>query len=91
MKEFKLSAWTDLPGAYQRTVYRRLLSDLSHRYISEQHLVANSGASRAEVREFLQMLGERGLLLSREAEVDSLFGPLGGWLRRTFSADGARH
>lgn len=91
MKEFKLSAWTDLPGAYQRTVYRRLLSDLSHRFISEHQLVANCGASRSEVREFLHMLHERGLLVSREATPDSLFGPLGGWLRRTFSADGARH
>lgn len=87
MKEFKLSAWTDLPGAYQRTVYRRLLSDLSHRFITEQQLVANSGASRGEVREFLHMLHERGLLHVRAAEADSLFGPLGGWLRRTIAGN----
>ncbi len=91
MKEFKLSAWTDLPSAYKRTVYRRMLSDLSHRFISEQQLVVNSGASRVEVRAFLQMLGERGLLQSRDAAPDSLFGPLGGWLRRTFAGENASH
>jgi hypothetical protein len=86
MKEYKLAAWPDLPSAFHRTTYRRMLSDMSHRYVTVQQLMAGSGANRMEVRLFLQMLGERGLLRERDATMaDSLFGaltPLGGWLRR---------
>jgi hypothetical protein len=86
MKEYKLAAWPDLPSAFHRTTYRRMLSDMSHRYVTVQQLMAGSGANRMEVRLFLQMLGERGLLRERDVRVaDSLFGalsPLGGWLRR---------
>jgi hypothetical protein len=73
MKEFKLTAWPELPAPYHRTVYRRMLSDMSHRYMSVQQLVLASGASRLDVRLFLQMLGERGLLREREGEPDSIF------------------
>jgi hypothetical protein len=88
MKEFKLSAWPDLPAPFHRTTYRRMLSDMSHRYVTVQQLMTTSGASRLEVRLFLQMLGERGLLSEREAPVrGSLFAPLGGWLRRTLNGE----
>jgi hypothetical protein len=88
MKEFKLAAWPDLPAPYHRTVYRRMLSDMSHRYMSVQQLVLSSGASRMDVRLFLQMLGERGLLREREGEPDSIFDtlrPIGDWFRRTIT------
>ncbi len=88
MKEFKLAAWPDLPAPYHRTVYRRMLSDMSHRYLSVQQLVLSSGATRLEVRMFMQMLGERGLLREREGEPDSIFDslrPIGDWFRRTIS------
>jgi hypothetical protein len=91
MKEFKLTAWPDLPAPYHRTGYRRMLSDMSHRYVTLQQLVASSGTQRGEVRSFLQMLGERGLLCEREAPAASLLGslrPLGGWLRRAFNGGG---
>ncbi len=81
MKEYKLSAWPDLPAAYHRTTYRRMVSDMSHRFVTVQQLMASSGASRLEVRMFLQMLAERGLLAEREAERSS-FSSFGGWLRR---------
>jgi hypothetical protein len=87
MKEFKLAAWPELPPAFKRTVHRRMLSDLSHRYITEPQLAANSGATKLEVRAFLQMLGARGLLRSRDADSDGLLGPLGGWLKRTLGGD----
>ena len=94
MKEYKLAAWPDLPSAFQRTTYRRMLSDMSHRYVTVQQLMAGSGANRMEVRLFLQMLGERGLLRERDTTMaDSLFGalsPLGGWLRRALQGDERR-
>jgi hypothetical protein len=95
MKEYKLAAWPDLPAAYHRTTYRRMLSDMSHRYVTVQQLMTGSGATRMEVRLFLQMLDERGLLRDREAAAndDSLFGSLRpfGWLRRAIGSDARRH
>jgi hypothetical protein len=87
MKEYKLSAWPDLPSSYHRTSYRRMLSDMSHRYVTVPQLMTGSGASRLEVRTFLQMLGERGLLLERDAERNST--TLGDWLRRALHRDTA--
>jgi hypothetical protein len=86
MKEYKLSGWPDLPSSYHRTSYRRMLSDMSHRFVSVQQLVATSGASKVEVRSFLAMLAERGLLAEREGERSTL-SAFGGWLRRTFHTD----
>lgn len=89
MKEYRLAAWPDLAAPYHRTAYRRMLSDMSQRYVSADKLAAKSGLGRHEVRQFIEMLEARGLLAQREAaEVDSLFGslrPLGGWLRRTLA------
>jgi len=88
MKEFKLAAWPDLSAPYHRTVYRRMLSDMSHRYMSVPQLVLSSGATKLEVRTFIQMLGERGLLREREGEPDSIFDslrPIGEWFRRTIT------
>jgi hypothetical protein len=91
MKEFKLAAWPELPAPYHRTVYRRMLSDMSHRYMSVSALVLSSGAPKMDVRLFLQMLDENGLLLEREGEPDSFLDslrPVGDWFRRTiFGAD----
>jgi hypothetical protein len=91
MKHYKLSSWPELPAAYHRTVYRRMLSDLSHRYMSLSALVVSSGASKLEVRQFLQMLDSKGLLVDREDESDSFFDttirPMGDWLRTVFGAD----
>jgi len=88
MKEFKLASWPELAAPYHRTVYRRMLSDMSHRYMSVSQLVLSSGASKLEVRMFMQMLSERGLLREREGEQDSIFDslrPIGEWFRRTIS------
>ena len=92
MKEYRLAAWPDLPATYHRTTYRRMLSDMSHRFVTVQQLMGTSGATRMEVRLLLQMLGDRGLLCERDVvNEESLFGPIGGWLRRAFSADVQRH
>jgi len=91
MKQYKLLAWPELPAAYHRTVYRRMLSDLSHRYMSVSALVLSSGATRPEVRQFVQMLESKGLLVDREDDSDSFFDttirPMGDWLRTVFGAD----
>jgi hypothetical protein len=88
MKEYKLCAWPDLPPTFHRTSYRRMLSDMSHRYLTVQQLMATSGATRLEVRLFLQMLAERGLVAEREAE-RSTFAGFGGWLRRALQGEAA--
>lgn len=89
MKEYRLAAWPDLAAPYHRTAYRRMLSDMSQRYVGVDKLADNSGLGRHEVRQFIEMLESRGLLAQREAaEADSLFGslrPLGGWLRRALA------
>ena len=88
MKEYKLAAWLDLPGPFQRTVYRRMLSDMSHRYVTGQQLMASSGATKLELRSFLLMLEGRNLLLQRESDTPaSLLGPLGGWIKRAIQGD----
>lgn len=90
MKEYRLTAWPELSAPYHRTVYRRMLSDMSHRFMSVQQLGLSSGATKLEVRMFTQMLSERGLLREREREDEheSIFDslrPIGEWFRRTIS------
>ena len=92
MKEFKLTAWPDLPAPYQRIAYRRMLSDMSHRYMSLSQLMSASGLARNEVRAFLDMLQARELLRDREVmgAPDSIFdtlAPIGGWIHRMFTAE----
>jgi hypothetical protein len=86
MKEYRLAAWAELPAPYHRTAYRRMLSDMSNRYMSAPQLAAASGLRRPEVQQFLDMLDGRGLLVDRDLFApDSMFDslrPLGGWLRK---------
>lgn len=88
MKEFRLRAWPDLPPAYHRIAYRRMLSDLSQRHLSVQQLVNSSGLTRLEVRAFLNLLGERGLLSERDMPRIGR-GAFGRWLRRTLHLEPA--
>jgi hypothetical protein len=90
MKEYKLAAWPELTAPYTRIAYRRMLSDMSHRYMSVTSLMVASGTSKLEVRQFLDMLAERGLLLEREGEPDSIFDsfrPVSDWVRRNLFGD----
>lgn len=90
MKQFKLTAWPELAAPYHRIAFRRMLSDMSHRYVSVQQLSDSSGATKLEVRAFIQMLTDRGLLREREhVEDNGLLGPLGGWLRRALQGESA--
>jgi hypothetical protein len=90
MKEYRLTGWPELAPPFHRTAYRRILSDMSHRFVTLPQLADTSGLRRQDVRSFVEMLDARGLLVERESVVsDSLFGslgPLGGWLRRAISS-----
>ena len=90
MKEYRLVTWPHLRSPFDRIAYRRMLSDMSHRYMTVAQLIECSGIRRNEVRAFLDMLEARQLIAQREAAAgDSLFGslrPLGGWLRRALAA-----
>lgn len=91
MKQYKLAAWPDLPAAFHRTAYRRMLHQMSQRFVSVQQLMRASGLTRNAVVRFLDTLTERSLLVEREhANRDSLFDSLMplAWLRRTFAAEG---
>ena len=94
MKEYRLVSWANLPAPYHRTAYRRMLTDLSHRYMSVAQLVACSGMRRNEVRQFLDMLDGRGVLADRDLFADSVFDslrPLGGWIRKALHVPADEH
>jgi hypothetical protein len=84
MKEYKLLSWPDLPAEFRRTGFRRLLSDLSQRHISEASLLKRDGIKPAEVRALLQFLASRKVLDVRESGPrGGKWGPsLGDWFRR---------
>lgn len=83
MKEYKLLSWPDLPAEFRRTGFRRLLSELSQRHISESLLMKRDGIKPAEVRALLQFLAKLDLLDVREAAPTGKWRPaLTGWLRR---------
>jgi hypothetical protein len=86
MKEYRLTAWADPKAPYLGTSYRRILTDLSHRYMSVQQLVSSSGAKKQDIEGFLVSLSHRGLLMERELflsdrVLDSV-SPIGNWVRR---------
>lgn len=68
MKEYRLKSWPELPATFRKTVYRRLLSDLSQRYMSEAAMRHRCGLATSDVRALLHHLDAEGLLYEREAE-----------------------
>jgi hypothetical protein len=95
MKEYRLVAWADLPAPFHRVAYRRMLTDMSHRYMSLAQLAACSGIRRHDVKQFLEMLDGQGLLAERDLFApDSVFDslrPLGGWIRRALHVPAGDH
>ena len=93
MKQFKLVSWPDLPASYQRTAYRRMLSDMSQRYMSLSQLTSSSGLPRQEVRAFLDTLGSLELLRERDIDmsaslVEHVVAPMGARIRRFLTSIG---
>jgi hypothetical protein len=91
MKEYRLLAWPELPAQFQRTIHRRMLSDLSHRYMTVPALMQSSGANKLEVRAFLETLDDTGLLESQESDerpsIRDRLGQASDWVKDTFFTD----
>lgn len=86
MKEYRLASWPELGGAYDRTAFRRMLSDMSQRHMSLTELKALSGLRKQDVQRFVEMLDRRGLLEKRDCVRQML---LTQWLVRIKTALGA--
>ncbi len=95
MKEYRLVAWPQLRPPFDRTTFRRMLSDMSHRYMTLAQLAEASGIRRHTVHQFVRMLETRGLVVTRDtANPDALFGslrPLLGWLKRMLAGTANGH
>ncbi len=90
MKEYRLLAWPELKGDYQRIGYRRALSEMSQRYIGLAKLVEISGLKKTEARALIEMLDGRAVLAERDTSApDSFFDSISplGWLRRAINAN----
>jgi hypothetical protein len=90
MKEYRLTSWPELASPFQRTAFRRMASDMSHRFMTLAQLASTSGLKRHEVRRFVETLEGRGVLVERESmSAASQFWslrPLGGWVKRVISS-----
>jgi hypothetical protein len=89
MKEYRLLSWPDLPAEYRRTAHRRVLSDMSLRYLSLTQLADLSGLKKGELKGLLELLDHRGVLDERDCTApDSFLDSIGrlGWRRRPTAA-----
>jgi hypothetical protein len=89
MKEYRLATWPELRPPHDRTAYRRMVSDMSHRHMTVWQLVEASGLRRLEVQNFVEVLQARGVLAERERPGPGWTGALRfmrAWLRRTWAA-----
>ena len=88
MKEYRLLAWPELKGDYQRIAYRRALSEMSQRYLSLPKLVEISGLRKSEARALVEMLDGKAMIAERDTSApDSFFDTISplGWLRRAIN------
>ncbi|MBS0447910.1 MAG: hypothetical protein JSR59_18385 [Proteobacteria bacterium] len=81
MKQYRLTAWPDLRAPFQRTAYRRILNDMSQRYVTLSELAGTSGLRRRDVRQFVDMLCDRGMVGERKADAPSRLAALLPMLR----------
>lgn len=90
MKEYRLLAWPEHSAEFHRTGHRRVLSEMSLRYMSVVQLADVSGLKKSEVRTFVGMLDGRGLVADRDTIAPDSFldsiSPL-GWLRRAINVN----
>lgn len=86
MKEYRLLAWPELTAEHRRTAHRRMLTEMSSRFMTLAQLVECSGLRKNEVRAFIDMLDGRGLLSEQDNSApDSFLDSIGrlGWFRRS--------
>jgi hypothetical protein len=67
MKQYKLTAWPDLSPRFQKTTMRRVVSELSQRFVSTRDLARSSGATTRDVEELIAKLDKDGMLMTRDA------------------------
>ena len=65
MKQYKLTAWPDLSPRFQKTTMRRVVSELSQRFVSVRDLARSSGASARDIEELIGKLEKDGMLMTR--------------------------
>ena len=65
MKQYKLTAWPELSPRFQNTTMRRVVSELSQRFVSVRDVARSSGASARDVEELLARLDKDGMLMTR--------------------------
>ena len=68
MKEYKLASLPQWAHSFDKIVFRRMVSDLSHRHLTLAALVTSSGLRRQEVQDFLDALQSQGLLQERDCQ-----------------------
>jgi transcription initiation factor IIE alpha subunit len=67
MKQYKLTAWPDLPPRYRSTAMHRVVSEMTQRFVTARDLARKSGASTRDIEELLAKLSKDGVVMSREA------------------------
>jgi predicted Rossmann fold nucleotide-binding protein DprA/Smf involved in DNA uptake len=65
MTQYKLTAWPELPPRFQKTTMRRVVSELSQRFVSVRDLARSSGAPAREIEELVAKLERDGMLMTR--------------------------
>jgi len=78
MKQYKLTAWPELPPRFQKTTMRRVVSELSQRFVSVRDLARSSGASTRDIEELVAKLEKDGMLMTR-AMPQAIGQSAGGW------------
>ena len=65
MKQYKLTAWPDLSPRFQKTTMRRVVSELSQRFVSVRDLARSCGAAARDIEDLLAKLEKDGMLMTR--------------------------
>ena len=65
MKQYKLTAWPDLTPRFHTTAMRRVVSELSQRFVTVRDLARSCGASVRDIEELLAKLEKDGMVMAR--------------------------
>jgi len=66
MKQYKLTAWPELPPRFKNTAMRRVVSEMSQRFASSRDLARSSGAATRDVEDLVAHLASKNMLMVRE-------------------------
>jgi hypothetical protein len=65
MKQYKLTAWPDLSPRFNTTAMRRVVSELSQRFVTVRDLSRSCGASARDIEELIARLERDGMIMAR--------------------------